>query len=373
LGLLDYYRQFEGRSEEEVNRELREQAQQRKSADLATAAPLDLSHTTWPGLPHANVANAITFVARSGLHSYADPRAGALRSALAHLHDTEPARIAIGHGAGPLLSAATCALMEPGQELLCPWPSYPLYPAMAARAHGTAVPVRAPSVAQWVDGVLAALTPETRLVVLARPNDPTGELLAYDELQRLLDGLSENVAVLLDEALIEMVHARPRDDSLALLAEHPRLLVFRSFSKAFGLAGLRVGYALGGPGAEQLLAGIEPELGIGELQQAGALEALRSDADGVARRAAAVAGERRRLLVALRERGFDCSDSEANFVWVSHAQLDGDQLAAQLRAAGVLIAPGSAVGAPAWARAAVQSAEASRRLLAGIDRSLSAG
>ncbi len=120
------------------------------------------------------------------------------------------------------------------------------------------------------------------MIALASPNDPTGELLAGAELERLLAGLPDGVAVLLDEALVEFADAQPTDSSLALLERHPRLLVFRSFSKAWGLAGLRIGYAIGGPGSEELLAELEPDLGVSEVSQAGALEALRSCSELIA-------------------------------------------------------------------------------------------
>jgi histidinol-phosphate aminotransferase len=370
LGLLDYYRQFEGLSEEEINRELREQAQERKRLALATAQTLDLSQTTWPELPHPNVVNAITFVARSGMHRYPEIRAGELRSELAHRHNIEPTRIAIGSGAAALLSATAGALMGPGQELVCPWPSYPLFPVMAARAHGTAVPVRTASVDGWIDGILGAVTKRTRLAVLASPNDPTGELLGSNGLERLLAELPEHVAVLLDEALIDLVDAHPRDASLEALQQHPRLIVFRSFSKAWGLAGLRVGYALGGPGAEKLLADIEPDFGIGALEQAGALEALRSCSALVAQRATAVASERRGLLDALRGLGFEATEARANFVWVRHESVAGDELASRLRSAGVLIAPGGNLGEPAWARIAVHNRRTTARLLGAIEKAI---
>jgi histidinol-phosphate aminotransferase len=109
--------------------------------------------------------------------------------------------------------------------------------------------------------VLRAVNDRTRLVALCNSNDPTGELVAADELAALLDALRERVVVLLDEATRDFVDSEPRDAALALLADHPRLLEFRTFSEAWGLAGLRCGYAVGGPGAEPLLAQLEPELG----------------------------------------------------------------------------------------------------------------
>jgi histidinol-phosphate aminotransferase len=368
LGLLDYYRQFEALSEAEVNRELREQAQERKSRELARVETLDLSQTVWPELPHPNVANAITFVARRGLQRYPAPRAQELRNELSHRHEISPVRVAIGHGAAQLLSAATAALMRPEQELVTPWPSYPLFPIMASRAHGSAVPARAHSVTGWVDAVLAAVGERTRIVALASPNDPTGERLPVDELRRLLSALPPEVAILLDEALVELADGRELDASLPLLEEHPRLLVFRSFSKAWGLAGLRVGYALGGPGSEDLLGQIEPDFGIGELAQAGALEALHSTAELLPRRARSVALERERLLEGLRARGFEASESEVNFVWVRHPSMSGDELTDRLARVGVLVASGAGLGEPGWVRIAVQRTLATDRLLEALDK-----
>ena len=250
MGLLDYYRQFEGMSEEEVNAGLREEAAERKRKALARVTTLDLSQTTWPELPHPSIVNAITFVARRGMHRYPHLRGSQLRDELAERHGVEPARVILGNGAAELLSSATRALIEPGQRLLSSWPSYPLFPIMARRAHGEAV-----RVSGGVDALLeAARELGTRVIAIASPNDPTGELLATGELERLLVNLPDGVAVLLDESLVEFADAQPVNSSLELLSEHSRLLVFRSFSKAWGLAGLRVGYAIGGPGSEDLLA-----------------------------------------------------------------------------------------------------------------------
>jgi len=370
VGLLDYYRQFEALSEEEVNEELREQARERKSRELARVETLDLSQTVWPELSHPNVANAITFVARRGIQRYPTLRAQELRNELAHRHGVEPVRIAIGNGASQLLSSATAALMRPEHELVTPWPSYPLFPVMASRAHGSAVPARASSVNGWVDAVLAAVGERTRIVALASPNDPTGEQLPTSELLRLLGALPAEVAVFLDEALIELADTREPDASLTLLDEHPRLLVFRSFSKAWGLAGLRVGYALGGPGAEDLLAQIEPDFGIGEIPQAGALEALRSTSAELPLRVRSIALERERMLDGLRARSFEASESRVNFVWVRHARIAGDALTERLGRVGVLVASGAALGEPAWVRIAVQRALATDRLLDSLDKIL---
>jgi histidinol-phosphate aminotransferase len=366
MGLLDYYRQFEGLSEEEVNSELREEAAERRRKALTRVATLDLSQTTWPELPHANISSAITFTARRGLQRYPHLRGSELRAELAERHEVPVERLIIGNGAAELLSAATRALIEPGQVLLTSWPSYPLYPIMARRAHGRAVPVGG-----GVDALLGATSSENvRVVALASPNDPTGELLARGELERLLAGLPEGVAVLLDEALVEFSDAQPLETSLRVLESHPRLLVFRSFSKAWGLAGIRIGYAIGGPGSEELLAELEPDLGVSEVSQSGALEALRSGTDSLAHHVHSVREERTRLSDALRERRFELSDSQANFVWAAHPDIDGSELATRLRQSGVLVAAGAPLGAPHHVRIALRNASATDRLLDAIDKAL---
>jgi histidinol-phosphate aminotransferase len=368
VSLLDYYRQFEAMSEEEVKEALRIDAAERKRKALARQETLDLSQTTWPELPHPRVVAAITFVARRGLNRYPHLRGSDLRDELAARHGLERARVILGNGAAELLSSATRALIEPGQRLLTTWPSYPLYPIMARRAHGRAVPVSG-----GVDELLAAAhEPDTRVIALASPNDPTGELINASELRRLLDGLPDGVAVLLDESLVEFVDAQPTGASLALLDDHPRLFVFRSFSKAWGLAGLRVGYALGGPGSEDLLAELAPDLGVSEASQAGAFEALRTCSELIVHRVRAISEERRRLTAELRDRGFEVTDSQANFLWVAHPLLDGGELAARLASAGVLVAEGSALGEHRHVRIAIRSRAASDRLLGAIDKTLQA-
>ena len=363
MGLLDYYKQFEGMSEEEVNEGLREEAAERRRKALATVQTLDLSHTTWHELPHPDVVSAITFVARRGMQRYPHTRGSQLRARLAERHGVETARVIVGNGAAELLSAATRALIEPGQELITAWPSYPLFPIMARRAHGRAVPVQG-----GVDALLEAVGESTRVVALASPNDPTGELLASNELERLLNGLPDTVGVLLDESLVEFSDAQPLDSSLTLLESHPRLLVFRSFSKAWGLAGLRCGYAVGGPGSEELLAELEPDLGVSEISQAGALESLRSCSELMEKRVKRVAKQRADLTTALRGRHFEVTDSQANFLWVAHPTLDGNELAGRLARAGIVVAAGAALGEPRHVRIAIHDEAASTRLLNALDR-----
>ncbi|HTQ67804.1 MAG TPA: histidinol-phosphate transaminase [Solirubrobacteraceae bacterium] len=366
MGLLDYYRQFEGMSEEEVNAGLRERAAERKRNALAKVQTLDLSHTTWPELPHPRVVGAITYIARRGLYRYPHLGGSELRVELAERHKVPAERLILGNGAAELLSAATRALIEPGQRLLTPWPSYPLYPLMARRAHG-----RPERVSGGVDELLAsAREGDVRVIALASPNDPTGELLATAELRRLLEGLPTGVGVLLDEALVDFADAQPIDSSVALLEEFPALLVFRSFSKAWGLAGLRIGYAIGGPGSEELLAELDPDLGVSEVSQAGALEAIRSTTELIEARTRTVCDRRRELTAALRGRGFEVSDSQANFVWVSYPEISGAELAARLGIRGIVVAAGDALGEPGHVRITLPVLGAVGRLVDALAESV---
>ncbi len=363
MGLTDYYRQFEGLSEEEVNKGLREEAAERRRKALTRVVTLDLSQTTWPELPHPDVVSAITFVARAGLHRYPHLRGSKLRHELARRHGVDPGRLIVGNGAAQLLSSATRALIEPGQELITRWPSYPLYPIMARRAHGHTV-----RVSGGIDELLQAVASHNaRVVVLASPNDPTGELVPNAELERLLTGLPDGVAVLLDESLVEFADAQPVNASIELLERFPRLLVFRSFSKAHGLAGLRLGYAVGGPGSEDLLTELEPDLGVSEVSQAGALEELHSGEALMARRVGTIREERAHLTAELRRRDFEVSDSQANFLWVAHPSLDGSALATRLAHTGVLVAAGGALGEPRHVRVSLLDRAASTRLLGALD------
>jgi histidinol-phosphate aminotransferase len=368
-GLLGYYRQFEGMSDPEISEELRGVADERRRSALARVEPLDLSGTTWFEFPHPDVVAAVTYAARRGINRYADPHALELRGELARRHGLEPERVVAGNGAAELLIAAARALLGPGDELLTPWPSYPLYPLMAKRAGGLPVPVpgRDP------EALLEGLTGRTRVVVICNPNDPTGAYSSTAELRELIERLPEAVTVILDEALVDFVEAEPPAASLELLDDFPRLLVVRTFSKAYGLAGLRAGYALGGPGSERLLERLEPPLGVDALAQAGALEALRKCGPLVAGRRALVGVERRRLLDELGRRPVDAPRSEANVVWLAAPGVEGVELAGRLERFGVYVKPGAEFGASDHVRAQIQDAPATDRLLRALDGALGTG
>src|SRR3954468_8334102 len=193
MGLLDYYRQFEDVDQEEWNRGLRERRAREKALALQRVVNVDLSSTEWPEMPNSEVVNAAIARARGWVNGYPDRHAAGIRSLLAERHGVEAEQIVVGNGAAELLQAAAFALLAPGDELVTPWPSYPLYPLMASRAGARPVAVDLaggpPTPAALFDAVGAA----TRAVVLCNPNDPTGTYLNADEVSRLAAALPEHV------------------------------------------------------------------------------------------------------------------------------------------------------------------------------------
>jgi histidinol-phosphate aminotransferase len=361
VGFRDYYRQFDDIDEAKLNLERRERRRQEKQAALERAPDIDLSGTEWPDLPHSEIVNAAIARARGRVNGYPDRHATAARRLLAERHELSPDQIALGNGAAELLHSAALALLSPGDELVMPWPSYPLYPLMAAHAGATPVSVEGQELS-------AAVTDSTTAVVICNPNDPTGTYTSSEDLRSLLSALPERVYVLLDEALIHFQDAEDVDACLRLVEAFPRLLVFRTFSKIYGLSGLRAGYVVGSDA--RLLAAAAPVLGINALSQAAVEYALRSGDAEVERRRQAVARERKVLTEQLRELGVDVADSQANFLWIRVRDQSGDQLANGLRQQGVIVAPGGPLGEDHHIRAAVRDEAASNRLLRAIENVL---
>src|SRR5207244_3366869 len=216
----------------------------------------------------------------------------------------------------------------------------PLFPLMASRAGGRPVAVDLASGRVDVAGVLHFVTERTRAVVLCNPNDPTGTYLDADTVAGLAGSLPEHVHLLVDEAYVHFQDVEPRDSVLRLVEAFPRLLVIRTFSKIYGLSGLRAGYAVGSRASTSLLATIAPALGVNVLTQAGIRKVLEIGDPEVERRRSMVVEQRRRVLDALHDLPVDAPPSEANFVWLHAAGVDGAGLAARLEQAGVIVAPG---------------------------------
>jgi histidinol-phosphate aminotransferase len=360
MGLLDYYRQFEEVDEEELNRERRARRAREKELALEQVPDLDLSSTEWPEFPNSEVVNASIYTARGRVNGYPDRHAERIRRTLADQHELEPERIVVGNGAAELLQTAALALLTPGDELLMPWPSYPLYPLMATRAGATPVAV------ERREALRERVGERARMLVLCNPNDPTGEHLRAEAIASLIAGLPDDVHVLVDEALVHFQDAEPLDAVLRLTDAFPNLLVVRTFSKIYGLSGLRAGYAVGSQASTRVLDALAPVLGVNALTQSAIDHALRIGGPEVDRRRATVIRERRRLTGALRELPFDVTDSQANFLWLAADGMSGQSLAGRLAERGVIVAPGGPLGADDHVRVTIRDAPATDRLLGAL-------
>jgi histidinol-phosphate aminotransferase len=363
VGLLDYYRQFEDIDEEELNRERRERRARERALELEQVPAVDLSSTEWPNFPNSEIMNAAIAAARGRVNGYPDRHAEAVRRALAERHDVEPEQVVVGNGAAELLQSAALLLLGSGGELVTPWPSYPLYPLMAQRAAGRPVPVELAGGRVDPDALLRAVGERTRVVVICNPNDPTGAYLDSNSLGAILGALPEHVLVLLDEAYVEFQDVEDVDACLRLVDAFPRLLVFRTFSKIWGLSGLRAGYVVGSHATTDVLAGLAPALGVNVLTQAGLVQALKIGGPEIERRRALVIEQRRRVLNALHDMPVDAPDSQANFIWLRAPGMSGAQLAGQLERSGVIVAHGGALGDEDHVRAAIRGEAAADRLL----------
>jgi histidinol-phosphate aminotransferase len=370
VGLLDYYRQFEDLSEEEVNRGLRERRAREKALALETVPALDLSRTEWPDFPNAEVMNQAIYAARRGVNGYPDRHATGIRRVLGERHGVPADQVAIGNGATELLQTATLRLLGDDDELVTPWPSYPLYPLMAARAAARPVPVGLSGGRVDPAAVRDAVGRRTRAVVLCNPNDPTGTYMPSEEVGALIGSLPNDVYVFVDEAFVQFQEREPVDAVMRLVDAFPHLLVFRTFSKVYGLSGLRAGYVVGSQAAVPLLESLGPVLGVNALTQAGIAHALKIGDAEVERRRSLVIEQRIRFLRALHDLPVDAPDSQANFVWLRAAGISGPELTARLERQGVIVAPGGPLGDDQHVRASIRGGAATDRLLGALDAAL---
>jgi histidinol-phosphate aminotransferase len=366
MGLLDYYRQFDDVDHESINAELRARRAREKALALEHVPTLDLSSTEWPDFPNSEIMNAAIYAARGRVNGYPDRHAREIRRMLAERLEVSPEQVVMGNGAAELLQSATQVLMGSGDELVTPWPSYPLYPLMAQRAGAQPVAVDLSGNRVDLDAIRDAVGPKTRAVILCNPNDPTGTYLTGDEVGGLASSLPDHVHLLIDEAYIEFQTAEPRNSVLKLVEAFPRVVVFRTFSKIYGLSGLRAGYAVGSTSSTDLLGAIAPALGVNVLSQAGVAYAIDLGEIAIAKRHSTVAEQRRRVLDELHDLPIDAPESHANFVWLHAADLTGTELAARLEEKHVLVAPGGPLGADDHVRASIFNAPHTGRLLSAL-------
>ena len=318
-----------------------------------------------PPLPEVIAA---AHAALATANRYPDPSASQLRSRLADRYGVPAARIAVGNGSCDILLAAGQALLEPGAEVVYAWPSFSVYPHLAAASGATAITVPLDAEDRHdLDAMAAEVTAATRLVIVCNPNNPSSTALELDRIAAFLDAVPRHVAVIVDEAYCEFNLLDDPDASIGLLDRHANLILLRTFSKVYGLCGLRVGFAL--------CASQEFPTAVNQVRQpffcnvaaqAAAVEALRHQ-DEVARRVERAVAGRLQLAGGLEEQGLRVADSQANFVWV-HLPDDADEarVMAGLTERGVLVRAGTALGRENALRVTVGTEEENDRFLRAL-------
>jgi histidinol-phosphate aminotransferase len=282
------------------------------------------------------------------LNRYPDPSNSLLRQRLSDRYGVPTSRIAIGNGSCDILLAAGEALLEPGAELVYAWPSFSVYPHLAAASGARAVTVALDEHERHdLPAMLREITVATRLVLVCNPNNPTSTAVPLANIAEFLAEVPPYVCVILDEAYCEFNTLEDPDSSLELLDAHPNLVLLRTFSKVHGLCGLRVGFAL--CGSEELpraLDQVRQPFFCNALAQAAAVEALAHQ-DAVEERVIRTVAERVSVDERLRALGIEPADSQANFCWFALGELGDEQAVIQgLADRGVLVRSGTALGSP---------------------------
>jgi histidinol-phosphate aminotransferase len=318
-----------------------------------------------PFPPHPKVVEAIQ-IAAAAMNRYPDPDATLLRRRLADRFETEPGRIAVGNGSCELLLAAAEALCEPGAEIVYAWPSFSMYPYLPALtgAREVRVPLAEGDVHD-LDAMAAEVTAATQLVVVCNPNNPTATHIPAAQVGAFCERVPEHATIVLDEAYIEFQANDDPDQALDMLDDFPNLVLMRTFSKCYGLAGLRVGYAIGSAKFRAAVDAVRQPFSVNALAQAAGAEAVLH-ADDVERRVEANLIERVRVESGLDELGVSHAESHTNFSWIDLGDADEQQLVAGLGERSIAVRPGSLLGAPGHLRVSYGTPAEDDRLLEAL-------
>jgi len=305
------------------------------------------------------------------LHRYPDPRGGDLKRALAARLGVDATQLLLGNGSHELLMMLAQVFAGPGSEVVVPRYGFAVF-AIAAQASGATVRVagalpreHAMPLGHDLDAVAAAIGPGTRLVYLANPNNPTGTWFGGDAFARFLARVPDDVLVVVDEAYAELADPAQWTSAVALVERHPNLVVTRTFSKAFGLAGLRVGYLIGAPGLVAVLERVRESFNVNGPALAACEAALGDDAHlrWVVERNAE---QRAALASALRAFGLFVFPSQTNFLLVEFGAATA-RIEHALLERGMVLRPMAGYGLPECSRITVGTADENRRLLAALD------
>lgn len=296
-----------------------------------------ISSNEVPYGPLPGVVEAITEAAEN-VHRYPDLGVVELRGVLAERLGLPVERIVTGTGSVALIGHLMQAVARLGSEVVYSWRSFEAYPIAATVAGLKSVQVpNTPDHRHDIDAMLAAVTPATRAIVICSPNNPTGPAVTADELDRVFAAVPEDVLVVIDEAYREFVTDPACPDAIERYADRPNAVVFRTFSKAWGLAGLRVGYMVARPDVADAVSRCVIPFAVNVAAQRAALAALRAEGE-MRRRVALVTSERKRTVTAAREFVPDVPDTQANFFWLPLGER-AVEFAAHCEARSILVRP----------------------------------
>ncbi len=284
--------------------------------------------------------------ALAGANRYPDPSNSTLKRALSDRYGVPSSRIAIGNGSCDILLAAGEALLEPGAELVYAWPSFSVYPHLAAASGARAITVALDDEHRHdLDAMALEITVATRLVIVCNPNNPTSTALPFADIAGFAEKVPHHVALIVDEAYCEFNLLDDPDTTLDLLDRHPNLVLLRTFSKVYGLCGLRVGFALcGSEDFPRAVDQVRQPFFCNLAAQAAAIEALKHQ-DAVAERVERAIVARVEVEAGLDALGIQAAASQANFCWFQlPVHLDEAEVVKGLAERGVLVRAGAALG-----------------------------
>ncbi|MFN8087261.1 MAG: histidinol-phosphate transaminase [Microbacterium sp.] len=308
-----------------------------KQGKQAGADAFKLSSNENPFDPLPGVVQAVQ--AAHGFNRYPDATAARLRARLAERFDVADDHIHVAAGSVSILFQLAQATSGPGDEILFSWRSFEAYPSLAVVAGSTAVTVpNDPAGGHDLDAMADAVTDRTRMIIVCTPNNPTGPIVTQAAFDAFLARVPRDVLIVLDEAYAEFVtDSDAVDGARVLAARHPHVVVLRTFSKAYGLAGLRVGYAVGDPRVLAAARSTGIPLSVTAAAEEAALASLDAE-DELRARVAELAERRDALAARLRDVGWDVPVAQGNFVWLPA----GDralEVAAAFDAAGLIVRP----------------------------------
>jgi histidinol-phosphate aminotransferase len=301
-------------------------------------------------------ARAALEAAAGELNRYPDGGSYRLHRALADRHGVEPEQIAVGAGADGCIDMLSQAILDPGDAVVCGWPSFPSYVIYGSKQGATVNTVPLHELRYDLEALLAALTPSTKLAYICHPNNPTGTMNTVDELDAFFERVPDHVLTVVDQAYFEYIDRSDYPDAVErYLKAGKRIAVLRTFSKIYGLAGLRIGYAVAPPDVCASMAKVRRPFDITTTAQVAALASIGEEEE-IARRRAVNEDGLARLDAILREHGFDPAPSVGNFVFAETGD-DAGVLFERLLREGVIVRPLAGFGSPSAIRVSVGTPE----------------